>query len=115
MWVGWNAQQRHDGQPTERIWYLPPINQSPTSTAVVKETMKGARQLVKKCRKNEIAVTYDLAIAKMALEIAETPRFNNIFVSLGSFHIEMYFFGMLGKYLAESMWYQVFCSCPFFA
>ena len=75
MWVGWNAQQRHDCQPTERIWYLPPINQSPTSTAVVKETMKRAQQLAKECRKSEIAVTYDLAIAKMALEIqvAETP------------------------------------------
>ena len=64
-WVGWNGQHPFDKKATENIWYLPAINQSSTSTAVVKETMKRAQQ----CGKREIALTYDLAIAKMAIKI----------------------------------------------
>ena len=54
--------------------------------------------------KSEIALIYDLAIAKMAMEIQieEAPRFDNIFVTLGSFHIEITFFSVIGKYISES-------------
>ena len=31
MWVGWNAQHRIDKKATEKIWYLPAINQSITN------------------------------------------------------------------------------------
>ena len=56
------------------------------------------------CGKREIALTYDLAIGKMAMEvqIEEAPTFDNIFVTLGSFHIEMAFFSVIGKYIFES-------------
>ena len=56
------------------------------------------------CGKREIALTYDLAIGKMAMEvqIEEAPTFDNIFVTLGSFHIEMAFFSVIGKYISES-------------
>ena len=56
------------------------------------------------CGKREIALTYDLAIGKMAMEvqIEEVPTFDNIFVTLGSFHIEMAFFSVIGKYISES-------------
>ena len=104
MWVGWNTQHRIDKKATEKIWYLPAINQSPTSTVVVKETMKKAQQLAVECGKCEIALTYDLAIAKMAMEIQteEALTSDNIFVTLGSFHIEMAFFSVIGKYISES-------------
>ena len=84
MWVAWNAQHRIDKKATEKIWCLPAINQSPTSTAVVKKTMKRAQQL---------------AIAKMPLEIQieEAPTFDKILVTLGSFHIEMTFFSVIKK------------------
>ena len=103
MWVGWNVQHRIDKKATEKIWYLPAINQSPTST-VVKETMKRAQQLAVECGKREVALTYDLAIAKMVMEIQteEAPTFDDIFVTLGSFHIEMAFFSVIGKYNSES-------------
>ena len=37
---------------------------------------------------------YDLAIAKLAMQIQaeEKPTFDKIFISLGSFHLEMAFF-----------------------
>ena len=66
--------------------------------------MKKAQQLAVGCGKREIALTYDLAIAKMVMEIQieEAPTFDNIFVTLGSFHIEMAFFSVIRKYISES-------------
>ena len=104
MWIGWNAQHRIDKKATEKIWCLPAISQSPTSTAVVKETMKKAQQFAVEYGKREITLTYNLAIAKMAMEIQieEAPTFDNILVTLGSFHIEMAFFSVIGKYISKS-------------
>ena len=47
---------------------------------------------------------YDLAIAKMAMgiQIEEVPTFDNIFVTLGSFHIEIVFFSVIRKYISKS-------------
>ena len=51
--------------------------------------MKTAQKIAES-GKQEIAITYDLAVAKMALQIQaeEFPRFNNVFISLRSFHID---------------------------
>ena len=56
------------------------------------------------CGKHEIALIYDLAIGEMAVEfqIEEAPTFDNIFVTLGLFHIEMTFFSVTGKYISQS-------------
>ena len=104
MCAGWNAQHRIDKKVTEKIWYLQAINQSPTSTSVVKETLKRAQKLAVECRKHGIVLTYDLAMGKMAMEIQieEAPTFDNIFVTLGSFHIGMAFFSVIGKHISES-------------
>ena len=105
MWVGWNSLQtpdKHDAQ--ENVFYLPNINLSPTSTAVVSETLKRAQQMAADCNMTSISVTYDLAIAKITLEIQaeERPQYDNIFIALGAFHIELSLFGVLGKYIADS-------------
>ena len=75
--------------------------------------MKTAQKLAEESGKQEIAITYDLAIAKMALQIQaeEFPRFNNIFISLGSFHIEMAFFHAVGKFIAESAGPTLLTEC----
>ena len=54
--------------------------------------------------KREATLTYNLAIAKMAIEIQieEAPTLHNIFVTPGSFHIAMVFFSVIGKYISES-------------
>ena len=41
------------------------------------------------CQKDSIAVTYDLAIAKIALQLqaVETPKYYKVFVHFGIFHI----------------------------
>ena len=49
-------------------------------------------------------VTYDLALAKIAKQIqdAEQPLFDNVFIMFGAFHIQMSFFGSLGKFIEGS-------------
>ena len=103
--AGWNSPQtpdKHDAQ--ENVYYLPQINLSPTSTAVVRDTLKRAQQMAAKCNMASISVTYDLAIEKIALEIQaeERPQYDNIFIVVGAFHIELSLVGVLGKYIAES-------------
>ena len=66
--------------------------------------MKKSLKISSECGKHNIAVTFDLAIAKLALQIQaeESPEFDNIFVTLGSFHIELAFFNACGKVSSES-------------
>ena len=104
MWIGWSSNLIPSDDCTREIWYLPQINQSPTSYAVVRQTMKKLSKISSECGKHNIAVTYDLAIAKLDLQIQaeESPEFDNIFVTLGSFRIELAFFNACGKIITES-------------
>jgi hypothetical protein len=102
--VGWNAKVFPNKKQLQKVWYLPQINQSPTSTAAAAEKMGRAQGIVNESKKESISVTYDLAIAKVAMQIQaeESPKFDNVFVALGAFHIEMALFVAFGKYVAES-------------
>jgi hypothetical protein len=104
IWVGWNSLR--DTQPIkqQKIWYLQQINESPTSNSVVIETMRRSLEIAKECNRESIAVTYDLAIAKIALQIQneEKPAYDNLFIHLGSFHLEMAYLKLLAKSLGES-------------
>ena len=66
--------------------------------------MKKSLKISSECEKQNIAVTYDLAIAKLAFQIQaeESREFDNIFVILGSFHIELAYFNACGKIIFES-------------
>ncbi|KAK9892561.1 hypothetical protein WA026_020549 [Henosepilachna vigintioctopunctata] len=65
-----------------------------TNTAVVIETMKQSQQVASECDESYMEVTYDLAIAKTALEIQsmEKPRFNNLFIHFETFQFMMAYF-----------------------
>ena len=52
LWVGWNAKKEKSGkEPVDKIWYLPQINKSPTSTAVVKETLERSKKMLEESGK----------------------------------------------------------------
>lgn len=104
MWTGWNNQMSSNVLPIQNICYLPPINESPTSVSVVAHTLKLAQNIASECQQQYISVTYDLAIAKLAMQIQseERPKYNNVFIQLGAFHIQMAFFKAVGKYIEES-------------
>ena len=76
MWVGWNSMLIPRKEFSQKIWYLPQINQSPTSHAVVLGTMRRSLRIANECGKNAIVVTYDLAIAKMACKFKQKSRLN---------------------------------------
>ena len=89
---------------TQEVWYLLQINQSLTNQSVVAETLRKSLQITQEARKNSIVVTNDLAIAKIAMQIQkeESPVYDNIFIAIDSFHIEMSYFKAPGKTITES-------------
>lgn len=89
MWVGFNNLIHLDESIKQRISYLTTINMSPTNNAVVQETMNQSLKVAQECSEQYMQVTYDLAIAKIAMQIQATdkPQFNDLFIHVGSFHI----------------------------
>lgn len=103
MWVGYNCLITDNDNTKQIISYLTPINSSPTNTPVVMETMKQSQNICQEVQQSSIQVTYDLAIAKVALQIqaTEAPRFDNLFIHLGPFHIMMSYFKTIGKFISD--------------
>ena len=53
MWVGWNSIfSAENTEVIQKVWYLPQINESPTLTAVVAETLNVAQRTVSECGKD---------------------------------------------------------------
>ena len=103
-WIGWNSLVTPTPEQIHQVWYLPQISLSPTQHSVVAETMNRSLIVAVEAGKTSIAVTYDLAIAKVAMQIQsqESPKYDQLFINLGAFHIESAFFKALGKFLGES-------------
>ncbi|CAH1114941.1 unnamed protein product [Psylliodes chrysocephalus] len=78
---------------------MPSINSSPTFYNIVYETLAIVKEVADQCHQDQIIVTYDLAIAKMAMHIqsVENPKFNGLFINLGGFHMQLAFFKAVGK------------------
>ena len=88
----------HKTRPHEKIWFPPQINQPSTSTSVVAETIRISLRIVSQGHKENITVTYDFAITKLAIEIQAEEKlttFDEIIISLGYFHLEMAIFSVL--------------------
>ena len=94
MLVGWNSRYGPQEESTQKVWYLKQKNESPTSSSVVEETLKRLQKVSEECNKYNISVTYDLAIAKVAMQLQaeEKPTYDNVFIHLGPFHITCAFF-----------------------
>ena len=71
---------------------------------MVAETLKGSQKVAEECSTYSISVSYDLAIAKVAMQLQaeEKPTYKNVFIHLELLHITCAFFSMVGKYLTES-------------
>lgn len=93
-WFSWNSQRAIDANPMQKIGYLPNMNMSPTSDAVVLKTLRTALKIADECEQKFIVVTYDLAIASKAYKIQAdmAPALDRIFITLGAFHTELSFF-----------------------
>ena len=88
------GQKSKENKIIQNVWYLPQINGSPTSHAVVVEILRRSLKIADEANRDSISETYDVAISEIALQVQakEKPTFDRIFILLGSFHIEMTFF-----------------------
>lgn len=88
----------------KKIWYLPHIKASPTSYNCTAYLEDGSSSSYRECEQHNIICTYDLNIAKIALEIQNQlqPKFDNAFIILGPFHIQLAYFKALGKVIDGS-------------
>ena len=92
MWVGWNSLLYPRKLHYQKIWYLRQLNQSPTSCSVVVETMKKAQRVAEEAHMDNA----------MQIQAEESPKYDNLFIAMGAFHIEMALFHAIGKFLEES-------------
>lgn len=102
MWTGFNCRLLEDNSLKQKVSYLTPINSSPTNIAVVVNTMEQAQTIGKECNQSYVQVTYDLAKIALKIQAVEKPRFDNLFIHVGSFHLMMAFFKSLGTFINES-------------
>ena len=60
--------------------------------------------IAQEAKKNSITVTYDRAIAKIAMQIQKEESLvcGNIFIAFGSIHTEMIYIKALGKIISKS-------------
>ena len=104
MWAGWNSLFTKDDLPRQRLSYMNNLSLPPTRLDVVAETLKISQKVAMECDEDFAIVHYDLAVAKPAMQIqqVESPRYDNIFICFGAFHIEMAYFGAVGFFLDGS-------------
>lgn len=93
------------------------INSSPTNISVVFHTMLEGQRVAEECGEEYMQITYDLAIAKIALQLqsTENPNFNNQFIHIGSFHIMMAYFKTVGKYIDNCGLTNIMVDCEMIA
>jgi len=104
MWTGWNGLFTPDPLPKQKICYMQNISLPPTRLDVVAETLKQTQNVAEECGERTVVVHYDLAIAKVALQInaSESPRYDNVLICFGHFHIILAYFACLGHYVDGS-------------
>ena len=80
------------------------MRQPITSLDVIQETLVLTQRCAEECRQQYGVVTYDLNAAKPAMQIqaTEKPKYDNVFIMPGVFHVEMAFFKALGKLIEDS-------------
>ncbi|KAK7575726.1 hypothetical protein V9T40_012012 [Parthenolecanium corni] len=104
MWIGYNSKTVADNQPKHRVTYLRNYDEHSTNPSMIIETLKITGKIAMECGQKFGIVTYDLAIAKPAMQIQsmESPTFDNIFIHFGAFHLFLAYFAALGKLIAEA-------------
>lgn len=106
MWVGFNVKITSDRTLKQKVFYLAPINESPTQNAVVLETMRQAVEASEECGQRYAECHYDLAITSKAFKIQNTlirnyddDNISRLFIHVAPFHVEMSVFKAIGKYI----------------
>ena len=115
MWTGFHSQLLFDRSLMQRVSYMTTINASPKNESVVIETMNQVLQVGNECGQEFMQVTYNLAIAKVALQIqsVERQRLNRLFIHFGTFHIDLA--KAVGKFIENSGVTNIMIDCEILA
>ena len=100
----------------QKVLYKENLNLLPIHLDVVAETLNIA-QRVAECDEPFIVVCYDMVIAKPALQLQATefPKYDNIFIAVGPFHITMTYFGAPEHLLDGSGGPEILTECDVLA
>ncbi|XP_018358131.1 PREDICTED: uncharacterized protein LOC108757918 isoform X2 [Trachymyrmex cornetzi] len=117
MWVGYHSKIFIDNSSVQNVSHLTPINDSPTNHSTVLQTLELSQDIARECEAPFIQVTYDLAIARTSycIQAQESPKFDNIFIHMGAFHIEMAFFKAVGTFIEECGLTHIMTECNLIA
>ena len=117
MWAGWNSLITDDLLPQQKIIYMENLTFPPTRLDVVLEIMKISQKMASECDESYMVVHYDLAVAKPALQIqaTESPRFDNLLIAFGPFHISRAYFGANCHFLGSSGVPEILTECDVLA
>ncbi|CAH2228320.1 jg1066, partial [Pararge aegeria aegeria] len=117
MWVGFHSKILIDDSRVQKVSYLTPINESPTNHSTVLKTLELSQDIANECQAPYIQITYDLAIARTSycIQAQESPRFDNIFIHLGAFHIELAFFNAVGTFIEDCGLSNIMTECELIA
>ena len=98
LYYGYLSRYVRDHPPCTLVAYVDPISLLPTKNDVVCETMVRNIQVLKEMTQKYAIVIYDLAVALKiyCLQDVQTPKFDNLIILLGNFHIESAFFWCSG-------------------
>ena len=101
-----------DELPQQAIGYMENIELPPTRLDVIQETLRLSQMVAEECGEKYAIVHYDLGIAKPALQIQaqESPRYDNVFICIGTFHLAMAYFASLGYILDSSGAAEALCN-----
>ena len=75
-----------------------------TENVVVRKTLELSQEVANKMGQPFAVTSYDLAVASKAYQIQaiEAPYFDDVFVLMGAFHMEIAFFGAVGTFIEDS-------------
>lgn len=79
--------------------------------------MRQGQVIANECQQEEILLTYDLAIAKIAMQIQylERPKFGKVFIGLGRFHIELALLKANGSFIDDCGLTDIMVDCELLA
>ena len=104
LWIGWNTERFIAKCPRQRVEYMQHIPFLPNRTDVVKETTVQSKWVSEEYGSTFAAITYDLAIAKIAKKIQneEPDKLKDLFIMFGAFRINESIFSAISKLIKGS-------------
>ena len=104
LWLGWNTERFIAKCPRQRVEYMQHIPFLPNRTDVVKETIVQSKWVSEEYGSTFAAITYDLAIAKIAKKIQneEPDKLKDVFIMFSAFRINESIFSAIGKLIKGS-------------